>query len=52
MDDIQDQALFYLIRSYLELGERSEAELILWDAGRKLSDEHLSIINTLMEDAR
>jgi len=52
MDDIQDQALFYLIRSYLELGERSEAELILWDAGQKLSDEHLSIINTLMEDAR
>jgi tetratricopeptide (TPR) repeat protein len=52
MNDIQDLAFFYLIRSYLELGERSEAELILWDAGSKLSDEHLSIINSLMEDAR
>ncbi|MDD3096167.1 MAG: tetratricopeptide repeat protein [Candidatus Cloacimonetes bacterium] len=50
--DIQDKGLYYLIRSYLDLGERSEAEMLLWNMGSKLSDENLSIINKLMEESR
>lgn len=51
-EDILDSSVFYLIRSYLELGERSEAEMQLWELGSKLSDEHLAIINALMEEKR
>lgn len=51
-DDILDSSAYHLIRSYLELGERSEAEMQLWELGPKLSDQHLNIINSLMEDTQ
>jgi hypothetical protein len=30
------------------MGEFSEAEMLLWDMGTELSDEHKSVINELM----
>ncbi|HOA29417.1 MAG TPA: hypothetical protein PKL34_05205, partial [Candidatus Cloacimonadota bacterium] len=46
--DIRDDAAYYLIVTYIRMGEFSEAEMLLWDMGTELSDEHKSVINELM----
>ena len=50
--DIQDQAAYYLIRSYLALGDYAEAQAQLWDLGSLLSEENMAVLNGLMESER
>lgn len=48
--DIQDEAGYYIILSYMELNDYDAAESLLFELGQSLSPMHLEIINQLMEE--
>jgi tetratricopeptide (TPR) repeat protein len=48
--DVLDDAVYYMVLSYLKSGAKEEAQMHLWDYSPHLSEEHLTELNSLLQE--